>query len=49
MVPYIIYSLILLFVTVILVLEFFKEKDWRKMIAVSMVLLVFVLRLLQIK
>lgn len=49
MTSYIIYSLILLFFTTILVLEFFKERDWRKMVAVSMVLLVFVLRLLQIK
>ncbi|MEN8155893.1 MAG: hypothetical protein ABFS10_03005 [Bacteroidota bacterium] len=49
MIPYIIYSLILLFITVILVMEFFKERDWRKLVAVSMVLLVFVLRLLQIK
>lgn len=49
MVPYIIYSIILLFVTIILVLEFLKERDWRKLLAVSMVLLVFVLRLLQIK
>lgn len=46
---YIIYSIILLFVTVILVLEFLKERDWRKLIAISMVLMVFIIRLLQIK
>jgi hypothetical protein len=49
MLAYIIYSVILLYITIILVLEFFREKDWRKLVAVSMVLLVFTLRLLQIK
>jgi hypothetical protein len=49
MVPYIIYTIILLFITVILVIEFVKEKNWRNLLAISMVLLVFILRLLQIK
>jgi len=49
MLEYIIYTIILIFVTVILVIEFFKERDWRKLIAVAMVLLVFFLRIFQIK
>jgi len=46
---YLIYTAILLYVTIILVLEFIRERDWRRLLPISMVLLVFVLRLLQIK
>lgn len=49
MIPYIIYTLILLFITVILFIQFFKEKNWKNLIAMAMVLLVFVLRIFQIK
>ena len=46
---YAIYSLILAFVTFVLSLEFLNEKKWKNQLAMAMVLLVFVLRLLQIK
>jgi hypothetical protein len=46
---YFIYTLILLFITGITVIEFFKESKWKNKLAMAMVLLVFVLRLLQIK
>jgi hypothetical protein len=46
---YIIYSLILGFVTFVISLEFLNEKKWKNQLAMAMVLLVFVLRLLQIK
>lgn len=46
---YIIYSLILAFVTFVISLEFLNEKKWKNQLAMAMVLLVFVLRLLQIK
>ena len=46
---YLIYTLILLFVAGITGLEFFKEPKWKNKLAIAMVLLIFVLRLLQIK
>lgn len=46
---YAIYSLILAFVTFVISLEFLNEKKWKNQLAMAMVLLVFVLRLLQIK
>ncbi len=46
---YIIYTLILAFVTFVVLLEFLKEKKWRNQMAMAMVLLIFILRLLQIK
>jgi hypothetical protein len=46
---YTIYSLILAFVTFVISLEFLNEKKWKNQLAMAMVLLVFVLRLLQIK
>ena len=46
---YYIYTLILAFLTFIVTLEFFREKRWKGKIAMAMVLLVFILRILQIK
>lgn len=46
---YYIYTIILAYVTFIIVIEFLKEKKWKQQMAMAMVLLVFVLRLLQIK
>jgi hypothetical protein len=46
---YYIYTLILLYITGITAIEFFKESKWKNQVAMAMVLLVFVLRLLQIK
>ncbi|MEI6275711.1 MAG: hypothetical protein WCP08_06965 [Prolixibacteraceae bacterium] len=46
---YFIYSLILAFVTFVISLEFLSEKKWKNQLAMAMVLLVFVMRLLQIK
>ncbi len=46
---YIIYTIILLYVTVILGIEFYNEKKWKMQIAIAFVLLIFVLRILQIK
>lgn len=46
---YAIYSLILAFVTYVIMLEFIQEKKWKNKLAMAMVLLVFILRLLQIK
>lgn len=44
-----IYLVIVTLLTGILVKEIFTEKDWRKQIAIAMVMLVFVLRILLIK
>lgn len=49
MVLYIIYTLILIYVTVILFIEFFSEKKWKIKLAIACALLIFVLRILQIK
>jgi hypothetical protein len=46
---YFVYSLILAFVTYVVTLEFLNEKRWKIQLAMAMVLLVFILRLLQIK
>jgi hypothetical protein len=46
---YWIYTLILIYITVIIAIEFFKESKWKNQIAMAMVLLVFILRILQIK
>lgn len=46
---YYIYTLILAFVTYVMAIEFLNEKKWKNQLAMAMVLLVFVLRLLQIK
>jgi len=46
---YYIYTLILGYITLIITIEFFKESKWKNKLAMAMVLLVFVLRLLQIK
>jgi len=46
---YIIYTVILIYLTGVLSIEFFHEKNWKNLIAISMVLLVFILRILQIK
>ena len=46
---YAIYTLILAFVTYVITLEFLQEKNWKNKLAMAMVLLVFMLRLLQIK
>ena len=44
-----IYILILVLLSVIIIKELFEEKDWRKQIALIMVLIPFILRILQIK
>jgi hypothetical protein len=46
---YWIYTLIIGFLSVIVLAELFGENDWKKQIALAMVLLVFILRVLQIK
>jgi hypothetical protein len=46
---YYIYTIILVYITWVIVIEFFKETKWKNQLAIAMVLLVFVLRLLQIK
>jgi hypothetical protein len=46
---YYIYTLILAYVTFVVVIEFLKEKKWRNQLAMAMVLLIFILRILQIK
>lgn len=46
---YIIYTIILAYVTFIVILEFLKEKKWKSQVAMAMVLMVFILRLAQIK
>ena len=46
---YFIYTLILIYITGITVVEFFKESKWKNQLAIAMLLLVFILRLLQIK
>jgi hypothetical protein len=44
-----IYILIITYFTVIVIMELFSEKDWKKQIALMMVLVPFILRILQIK
>jgi len=44
-----IYVMILVVLSVLLIKEMFTEKDWRKQIALVMVLIPFILRILQIK
>jgi len=46
---YLIYTIILAYVTFIVVLEFIKERKWKNKVALAMVLMVFILRLAQIK
>lgn len=49
MLLYIIYTVILIYLTLVLSIEFYYEKNWKNLIAISFVLLIFVLRILQIK
>ncbi len=46
---YYVYTIILAYVTFVIILEFMKEKRWRNQLAMAMVLLVFILRLFHIK
>ena len=46
---YYIYTLILAYVTFVVIMEFLREKKWREQLAMAMVLLIFILRILQIK
>lgn len=46
---YFIYTIILIYITVVMFIEFFKERDWKKQVAVAIVLIIFVLRIFQIK
>lgn len=46
---YIVYTIILLYLAVVVALEFFSEKRWKNQIAIVMVLLIFTMRLLQVK
>jgi hypothetical protein len=49
MLLYIIYTLILIYITIVLIIEFFNEKRWKMQLAMAFVLLIFILRILQIK
>ena len=49
MLLYILYTVILIYVTTLIFIEFFHEKKWKNQIALAFVLLIFVLRILQIK
>jgi hypothetical protein len=49
MILYIIYTIILIYVTFIVAVEFLSEKRWKSELAMAMVLLIFILRILQIK
>ncbi len=44
-----IYILIAVYLTVVVLIEHFNEKDWRKQIAYAMLLMPFVLRIFLIK
>jgi hypothetical protein len=44
-----IYILIAVLITGIVLVELFSEKDWKKQIALAMLLIPFILRILQIK
>lgn len=46
---YWIYTIILAFLTGLLFMDFFREEKWQKQIALAMVLMIFVLRILQVK
>lgn len=46
---YWIYILIAIYISVIIIVELFAEKQWKKQIALAMILIPFVLRILQIK
>lgn len=46
---HVIYTLILIYITIILGIEFFGEKKWKMQIAIAAVLLIFILRILHIK
>lgn len=46
---YFIYTLILAYIAVVLGLEFIHEKRWKMQIAIAFVLLIFMLRIFQIK
>lgn len=49
MVLYYIYTLIMAYLVFILGMEFFHEKKWKIQLAIAFVLLIFVLRILQVK
>ena len=49
MILYIIYTIILLFLSILLFIDFFREKSWKKQLSIAFILLIFVLRILQIK
>jgi hypothetical protein len=46
---YYIYTAILAYLAVVITIEFLNEKKWKNQVAMAMVLLVFILRILQIK
>ena len=46
---YIVYTIILAYITFIVVLEFIGDKKWKNKVAMAMVLMVFIMRLAQIK
>ncbi len=43
------YIAITVYLSAMIVIELFSEKDWKRQVAMGMLLLVFVLRILQIK
>ena len=46
---YWIYIAIAAFISIMLLVELFKEKDWRTQVAIAMIFIVCVLRVLRIK
>lgn len=46
---YWIYIAIAAFISIMLLVEMFREKDWRGQVAIAMILMVCVLRVLRIK
>lgn len=46
---YWVYILMAAYISILILIEMFAEKAWKKQMALAMVLLIFVLRVLQIK
>jgi len=44
-----VYMLIVVWIAVLLVMELFGERNWRRQVALSLLLIPFVLRILQLK
>lgn len=46
---YLIYTIILAYITFIVLIEFLSDKKWKNKVAMAMVLMIFILRLAQLK